>query len=263
MPDTISLNQFDPVVGTVDDALPVFNAVDFVGDRKQFIVAQVRDACRQFGFFYIDLDDTQQSVVNKALEEMSRFFAISDDDPMKQRIRQGTDDTGWVPSGSEPAYQPGTVSSLEAFDCDREDIDGRGARNVWPDLPGFRNVITECWSTYANLANDILDVLSRVAGVSPDFFVTQCDTQELNTLRLLHYAARPPGDSESNVGIAAHTDFECITFDLPGCSRSRVDRAVRKVARCANRRRSNRRAARRHAGALDKRILPGDGPSCT
>ena len=38
-------------------------------------------------------------------------------------------------------------------------------------------------------------------------------------MRLLHYAARSPQDEKSNVGISAHTDFECITViyqDAPG-----------------------------------------------
>ena len=219
MPDTISLNQSDPVAGTVDSSLPVFKAEDFNGDRKRLVAPHVRDACHEYGFFYIDLEVSQQSAVDSTLSEMGRFFAIPDDDPMKQRIIQGTDETGWVPRYSEPAYQPGTVSSLEAFDCDLEDIDGRAARNVWPDLPGFRDVIAECWSSYAELSTAVLDVLGRAGGVSPDTFVASCDTQELNTLRLLHYAATPAEASESNVGIAAHTDFECITLiyqDAPG-----------------------------------------------
>jgi len=199
MPDTISLNQSDPVAGKADVGLPVFNAVDFEGDRKHVIANQVRDACQEFGFFYIDLDGPQQTAVNKALAEMSRFFAIPDDDPMKQRIKQGADDTGWVPRYTEPAYQPGTVSSLEAFDCDRNDIDGQAERSVWPGLPGFRDVVAECWSNYTKLGSGILDVLGRAAGVSPDFFVTQCASQELNTMWLLHYAATSPQESASQV----------------------------------------------------------------
>lgn len=219
MPDTSSLNQFDPVVGKVDETLPVFSAADFTGRRRQSIANDVRDACHEFGFFYIDLDAAQQQAVNNTLTEMQRFFSISDEDPRKQNVKQGIDETGWVPRFTEPAYQPGTVSSLEAFDCDRNDIDGTAERDVWPAVPGFREAVTQCWSSYAALASGVLDVLGRAAGLAPDFFVTQCSSQTLNTMRLLHYAAGSPQDEKSSVGISAHTDFECITLiyqDAPG-----------------------------------------------
>jgi len=219
VPDTRSLNQSDPVAGQLDAEVPIFSAEEFEGESKQVIAEHVRDACHQFGFFYVDLDRGQQSAVNNVLHEMGRFFAIPDDDPEKQRIRQGIDQTGWVPKFTEPAYQPGTVSSLEAFDCDRDDIDGHAQRNIWPALPGFREVVAECWSNYVGLADGILDVLGRAAGIAPEFLVNQCDSRELNTMRLLHYAADAPQQGDSNVGIAAHTDFECITLiyqDAPG-----------------------------------------------
>jgi isopenicillin N synthase-like dioxygenase len=219
MPDTSSLNQYDPVVGKVEEMLPIFDAADFTEPRRHFISNDIRDACHEFGFFYIDLGADRQQAINKTLTEMQRFFSIPDEDPCKQNVKQGIDESGWVPRFTEPAYQPGTVSSLEAFDCDRNDIDGTADRSVWPELPGFQDAVTLCWSSYADLANGVLDVLGRAAGLSPDFFVTQCSSQELNTMRLLHYAAGSAQDEKSSVGISAHTDFECITLiyqDAPG-----------------------------------------------
>ncbi|MGI9199862.1 MAG: 2OG-Fe(II) oxygenase family protein, partial [Woeseiaceae bacterium] len=45
-----------------------------------------------------------------------------------------------------------------------------------------------------------------------DWLQARCDSRDLNTMRLLHYAAEPAMDPQRNVGIAAHTDFECITL---------------------------------------------------
>ena len=48
--------------------------------------------------------------------------------------------------------------------------------------------------------------------LDPQYFVDRCGTQELNTLRLLHYPKDDIiGDAE-NVGISAHTDFECLSL---------------------------------------------------
>ena len=219
MPDTSSLNQFDPVVGTVDPSNPRFDAADFIGGRKAAVAPRVQNACRTHGFFYVDLDATQCGAVERTLGSMREFFAIPDEDARKQRIVQGDDDTGWVPQFTEPAYQPGTVSSLEAFDCELADIERRAARDIWPELHDFRENVSACWRSYTTLGNGILDVMARAVGISPDFFVANCGSQALSTMRLLHYAAMPPGPDDNSVGISAHTDFECITLiyqDSPG-----------------------------------------------
>ena len=212
MPDTSSLKQSDPVVGTVDASGPLFDAGDLTGARRDRIAPRVREACRHHGFFYVNLDVQQCEAVDRTLDSMRTFFAIPDTDERKQRVRRGDNDSGWVPQFTEPAYQPGTVSSLEAFDCDRADIDGRAARDTWPQLEGFRQDVSTCWQTYTELAAGILDVLGRAVGISPDFFVHHCRTQELNTMRLLHYAAMAEAGTANQVGISAHTDFECITL---------------------------------------------------
>ncbi len=210
MPDTSSLNQFDPVVGTVDATEPLFDARDFAEGTN--IAPRILDACRQHGFFYVTLDAERHETVDRTLQLMRQFFAIPDDDQRKQRVIRGDDDTGWVPKFTEPAYQPGTVSSLEAFDCDINDVELRNKRDVWPDVKSFRETVSACWSGYSSLAKDILETLGHAVGIAPEFFAANCDTQELNTMRLLHYAAMPPKTDKKCVGISAHTDFECITL---------------------------------------------------
>ena len=110
MPDTTSLSQFDPIVGEVNATSRSFDAREFKGARKSAIVQKVRRACREHGSFYVNLDSEQQQTVNNTLSAMERFFAIADDDPRKQAIIQGPNESGWVPRFAEPAYQPGTPS---------------------------------------------------------------------------------------------------------------------------------------------------------
>ena len=52
-----------------------------------------------------------------------------------------------------------------------------------------------------------------------NFLASRCQTRELNSFRLLHYAGDVPASDKEDVGISAHTDFECITLlyqDSPG-----------------------------------------------
>ena len=211
MPSTIELRQTDPVVGRVADAVLCLRADELVGEIDSGLVEMVRKACEDHGFFYIDLSSAQRNSVAKALYQMDQFFSLHDDDVRKLKTKQDESDYGWVPKGAEPAYQPGTVSSLEAFDYGKANLEDPDS-HVWPPLTGFRPELAACWQDYCDLGDAVLRVLALAAELPPNWLAERCNTRDLNTMRLLHYAAEPKMDPQRNVGIAAHTDFECITL---------------------------------------------------
>lgn len=211
MPSTIELRQTDPVVGRVPDAVLCIKAHELEDDIDEELISVVQKACKEYGFFYIDLSREQQNSLTRTLYQMDRFFSLQDSDPRKQKTRQDESDYGWVPKGEEPAYQPGTVSSLEAFDYGKANLEDCNS-HVWPSLPGFRSDLAACWQDYCDLGDGILRVLALAAALPADWLQLRCASRDLNTMRLLHYAAEPELDPQRNVGIAAHTDFECITL---------------------------------------------------
>ncbi len=211
MPSTIELRQTDPVVGSVADAVLCIDADELLNDSDSDLVSAVRKACTEHGFFYIDLSAAQRDSVAKALSQMDCFFSLADDDPRKRQTLHDDSDYGWVPKGMEPAYQPGTISSLEAFDYGKSSLADASDR-IWPPLEGFRSDLAGCWQEYRDLGNAVLQTLALAADLPRFWLAERCDSLSLNTMRLLHYAAEPDLDTSRNVGIAAHTDFECITL---------------------------------------------------
>jgi isopenicillin N synthase-like dioxygenase len=209
MQGTAELNQADPVVGFVDQSYPTFAAADILGNRSDELVAAIRAACLETGFFCIEPAAQQSSGIPTALQRMQDFFAIDDQDPCKQNVRQDDSRRGWRPRYTEPAYQPGTVASLEAFDFG---VDELNDSQFWPAVNGFREASSACWNEYVQLADGALELLALAAGLEPGFFASRCDSRSLNSMRLLHYAGDLPATDANNVGIAAHTDFECITL---------------------------------------------------
>ena len=212
MPSTIELDQADPVVGKVAKGALCISADELLSDGSRHqLVDAVRTACIETGFFYVDVTSSQRSTLAATLLQMERFFSLKDDDARKQNVRQDERDYGWVPKYTEPAYQPGTVSSLEAFDfglANVEDADD----GIWPPLPDFHGDLSRCWRDYVVLSDAILEVVARAADMDPNFLVEQCNSRSLNTMRLLHYEADTAASVADEVGIAAHTDFECITL---------------------------------------------------
>lgn len=211
MPSTSELSQADVVSGTVSDSVLCIGTDELNGDVEDHVVEQVRTACLETGFFYIGLAESQRDSIAAALLQMERFFALADDDDKKQSVKQGDQrDTGWVPRYTEPAYQPGTISNLEAFDFHVNNVTS-SHDDDWPELADFRLDLTRCWNAYANLASAVLGIIARAAGMQASFLQDNCNTHALSNMRLLNYA---PGATQTDrhVGIAAHTDFECITL---------------------------------------------------
>ncbi len=213
MPTTDDLRQGDPLTGKITDALPAIDAsllLDSTPDAIKKAGDAVKKACLNTGFFYVTNAFGSTEADKKLLSQMALFFNLPDNDPRKQSVDSAASPNGlgWTAVGGESAYQPGTIAHVESFDFGREEDDN----NVWPDLADFRETVTTYWDTVTKIGNSILERLAVAVELDPQYFVDRCGTQELNTLRLLHYPKDDViGDAE-NVGISAHTDFECLSL---------------------------------------------------
>ncbi|MCG8378996.1 MAG: hypothetical protein MI865_05935, partial [Proteobacteria bacterium] len=211
MPSTKDLSQADATIGALEASAPRLDA-RLLGSQdpavRRSIVASVRDACAAPGFFFLERVFADPSIYINVQQQMRRFFSLPDDDPVKQAVRaEGSDSLGWTPLHQEPAYQPGTVAHMEAFDCGVDDT-----ANTWPELADFRRDVIRYREALTSTADAVFELLAEAAGIERGFFVDRCRTQSLNTLRLIHYPEDDLPDSATDVGISAHTDFECITF---------------------------------------------------
>lgn len=211
MPSTIELDQAEPVVGQVADAVACIRADELLDGARDDLVDSVRAACMETGFFFVDVTAPQRDTLNATFARMEDFFSLNDDDPIKHNALQRERDYGWVPKYSEPAYQPGTVSRLEAFDFGLENVELAGS-GIWPPLPGYRAACLRCWKEFHALADAILGFVSLAAGLDRGFLAERCNSRALDSMRLLSYAGGAPGAPDDEVGISAHTDFECITL---------------------------------------------------
>ena len=227
MPSTEQLNQFQAADDLPPERLPDID-VGALFERdplgRSRVVEAIGSACREPGFFRIYNTSIPQPLIDGLLLQMRSFFDLDDDDPIKRAVdsRVNPGGNGWGPIGTEPAYQPGTIAHVESFDCGPrltayrpdEDPAAHGVSpSVWPDLPGFHETTRAYWDAAERLGTVLLGALAEALGLEPDFFVARCGERARKTLRLLHYPGLPDGGGEpGRVGIAAHTDFECVTL---------------------------------------------------
>jgi isopenicillin N synthase-like dioxygenase len=198
------------------DLQPLFTGSE---SERALLIDDIRTACLETGFFYIHNTCVEDGVIEKTLEAMKSFFNLPDDSPIKQAVHseklKGM--KGWTPMFGEPAYQKDTVAHVESFDISQE-LTAEQYReigidpNIWPDLPGFRDAVLAYNDQVTELGRAISEVLSEILGLERNFISKNSGIKAPRTMRLLHYPANDTPSDDRNVGIAAHTDFECFTI---------------------------------------------------
>ena len=225
MPNTRELDPHAPATLLDGDDLPRIDVGPLFGDdasARAKVVEQIRCACQAPGFFSVHNTCVSDELLAEALAHATTFFSLPDASDIKQRVdnRLTPGGVGWGPMFEEPAYQPGTVAHMESFDMSPpvewvgtpEEARKLGIWvNVWPELPGFQATIERLYIAARELSSALFEVFAELLGMPRTYFASRATRRAPSTMRLLHYPGSAVASARSNVGIAAHTDFECFT----------------------------------------------------
>lgn len=197
-------------------------------DRKS-VAQQIHNACTSSGFFYITNHRVPPSVCESALAQAARLFKeLSPKQKEALHIRNSTLHRGYEPANftsleghaeTKEGFNWGYEAALDPTGGDGQyyDLDGKTQKgNQWPqeqDLPGFYDAIRVYYGHILGLARHMF----RLFALSLDLPETHFDlmlTHPGGIARLLHYPATTPGSEKDNVGLGAHSDYECFTILL-------------------------------------------------
>ncbi|MEM9035065.1 MAG: 2-oxoglutarate and iron-dependent oxygenase domain-containing protein [Actinomycetota bacterium] len=187
---------------------------------RQRTMAAIRSAFEDVGYFYAANFGPSQASVDAVFEQARRFHDLPDDH--KRSAFQDADGSqrGWIPLGTEPAYEPGTVSRCESFDLAMDlpaesstKFGGLGA-NVWPaDLPGFQETVYGWYLEARAAARRLFVAFAEMYELEHDAFARYESERASSMMRLLRYPSREVEHRGLNVvGISAHTDYEAFTL---------------------------------------------------
>ncbi|KAE8377609.1 hypothetical protein BDV26DRAFT_293082 [Aspergillus bertholletiae] len=218
-------------------APPVIDFGAFYGtdqDAKQDLIARVRHACQDHGFFQLINHGVSPELQRAILEQSEDFFA-QPCQPSKD-YSNTNEDIGGVNRGYErlraqnfekrtkgdlkEGYYFGTNLAEDHPHVLTKRINS--GPNKYPvevsDPNLFRTTIDGYFDAVLALAGDILQVLAAGLDLEEDWFTDLCDTP-IAILRLLHYPPQEPQTTDLERGVGAHTDFGAITIllqDLTG-----------------------------------------------
>ena len=199
--------------------------------------AEIGRACETVGFFYIKNHGVPEAMIERTYE-LSRQFHYSPKELKQQvHISNSPGTRGWIPDGdkdddgdpelyrlvepnpdhdylTKPRLHAAFDVSLELPETDPDFLAGNLmlVPNQWPDfIPGFREEVVAYYDAVTKVGDSLFHAFTVALGLPEDFFA-KLTKKPPSQLRLLHY---PPNDrpmDNDNLGIGAHSDFECFTI---------------------------------------------------
>jgi len=187
------------------------------GDAES--LAQMRRAAEDVGFATVHNTVFSPTRMRFVLAAYRAFFALPVEIKDQVNMARTGANRGWGAPKSEQVDPGSNPDYKEVFDCGYPVPDGDFraalpvyAPNHWPDRPaGFDAVIRAYYTDALEAARGILRGIALSIGADADFFDDKFDCP-MALLRGNYYPPRPDWAGEKDYGIAAHTDYGCLTL---------------------------------------------------
>lgn len=174
-------------------------------------VAQIRDACSRWGFFYAIGHGVSDDVMEAFYAQKKAFFDLPKD--VKAKVKRTSENSkGWY----DDEFTKNKLDWKEGFDLGAQDgsLDAAGLDGVnqWPDgsfgLPAFEGVCRDYFDAAHGVAMDLVRAMAQGLGMPADHFDSEFDAHT-SYLRLNYYPLCPrPKD---HLCISPHTDAGALT----------------------------------------------------
>lgn len=185
----------------------------FAGDPAQ--AAEVRRGATEVGFLVVTGGPIPPDRVASVIAAYRAFFALPEAEKRAVDMAATGSNRGWGGPRSEQVDPAANPDYKEVFDIGFE-VPGSAlpvhAPNLWPAQPaGFRAELEGYYAEARALALRLLAAVAAAIGEDPGFFADKF-TQPMALLRGNCYPPRPDWAGEKDFGIAAHTDYGCLTL---------------------------------------------------
>ncbi len=189
--------------------------------RDPQTMAQLRIGAEQSGFLTLHNTAITPARIGEVIDAYRGFFhqEVAMKEPVNM-ARTGAN-RGWGAGGAEQVDPMANPDYKEVFDCGFELPEGdplaaRGlgvyAPNLWPEgMEAFRRTIQSYYAQALEVCRDLLRAIAEAIGEDAGYFDDKF-TRPMALLRGNFYPARPDWAGDKDFGIAAHTDYGCVTL---------------------------------------------------
>nr|XP_048321720.1 2-oxoglutarate-Fe(II) type oxidoreductase hxnY-like [Ziziphus jujuba var. spinosa] len=176
----------------------------------------LRQACIEYGFFYVVNHGVEEELTGKVFEESNKFFSLPLEDKMKLFRKE---DRGYTPLFGEilhPYSAPKGDSKEIFYVGPLEDISSPVKLNKWPSqqiLPSWRATMESFYKKVFSVGKRLLSLIALALDLNEDYFEKARKLDRPTAfLRLLRYPGRFGDSGEEIYGASAHSDYGMITL---------------------------------------------------
>lgn len=177
-------------------------------------------ACRESGFFYVTGHGVNEELSLRLDRLCRQFFAQDLETKMAICMeRGGRAWRGYFPVGDEltlgkPDQKEGLYFGAELDDeypKVRAGVPLHG-RNLFPDIPGFRETVLEYLDAMTRLGHTLMEGIALSLGLEASYFADRYTRDPLILFRVFHYPPLPPEQVEQLWSVGEHTDYGLLTI---------------------------------------------------
>jgi len=185
----------------------------------QQVAEQIRNACREVGFFYIKNAGVDEELQTRLEALSAEFFTRPEAE--KQQIAMAHGGKAWrgyFPVGDElTSGQPDLKEGLY-FGAELTGTDSRvkaglplHGHTLFPKgLPSFRETVLAYMEALTRTGHALMRGISRSLGLRSDYFHRHYTAQPLVLFRIFHYP--PVHKAQAQWGVGEHTDYGLLTI---------------------------------------------------
>jgi hypothetical protein len=208
------------------EEIPIIDFAPMLGSdlaAKRALATELRHACTEIGFFYIKNHGVPQDLIDAAFAECPRFFGLPLAEKMAIHVRNSTNNSGYTPLLEENTDPTAKGDLHEAFDIahelpetepDRALVARYYGANQWPAeaaVPGFRHVIETYYRAMHSLGRRLFSAFALALDLPEDYFAPLTN-RPTAVMRILAYPSQGGVIDPQQIGIGAHSDYECFTI---------------------------------------------------
>lgn len=195
----------------------------FSGDTaaKQNLAAALRKACVGSGFLYIKNHHVPQNVVDATFAAAHGYFDLDDAAKMRNHVSLSRNNRGYaalLEENTDPTARGDLHESFDiALEVPADDPDVVAGKvlygpNQWPEgQAAFRAALEDYHAEMCRLSGHLLHAFALALDL-PETYFDALVTKPLATLRVLHYPPQFGEVDDRQIGIGAHSDYECFTI---------------------------------------------------
>ncbi|CUH80417.1 isopenicillin N synthase family dioxygenase [Tropicibacter naphthalenivorans] len=189
--------------------------VQKIAARDPQTLAELRQGAEQSGFLTVYNTAITPARMRFVIAAYRAFFDLPEAQKAKVDMARTGSNRGWGAPQSEQVDPDANPDYKQVFDCGFQ-VPGSDlavyAPNLWPEKPeGFQQVVAAYYRDALEVAMTILRGIAEAIGQDAGYFDDKFD-QPMALLRSNYYPPRPDWAGDKDFGIAAHTDYGCLTL---------------------------------------------------